>query len=102
MGVRASLGPPVVCFSRTHQTSSGHTLFHEGRIAFVGDCVFLGSIGRTDIPGADARRLKKSIVEEILTLPDDYTLCPGHGPVTTVGHEKQENMILAQLLRMPD
>jgi glyoxylase-like metal-dependent hydrolase (beta-lactamase superfamily II) len=83
--------------------SPGHLTFvmSEHKIAFVGDCIFRDGFGRTDLPGADAATLKKSIVEEILTLPDDFTLLSGHGPQTTVGREKSESAMLAQLLQFP-
>lgn len=80
----------------------GHLVFvmHEQRVAIVGDCIFRDSIGRTDLPGGDALVLKDSIETHILSLPDDFTLLPGHGPTTTVGRERAENAILAELLRL--
>ena len=59
--------------------------------AAVGDCVFRGSVGRTDLPGGDFATLEKSIRERIYTLPDDTVIVPGHGPDTTVGYEKTTN-----------
>ena len=59
--------------------------------AFVGDCVFAGSIGRTDLPGGDTSTLLRSIREQILTLPASMTLYSGHGPATTVGTEAESN-----------
>lgn len=62
-----------------------------GRLAFVGDTLFRGSIGRTDLPGGDFDTLAASIRREIYTL-DAACLClPGHGPPTTVAHERQHN-----------
>ncbi len=74
----------------------GHvTLFEpKAQVAFVGDVVFHGSIGRTDLPGGDMQTLMKSIREEILTLPDDTVLYSGHGPPTTVGAERVGNPFL--------
>jgi glyoxylase-like metal-dependent hydrolase (beta-lactamase superfamily II) len=63
-------------------------------VAIVGDCVFAGSIGRTDLPGGDLGQLMHSIRTQILTLPDSTTLFPGHGPETTVGHERASNPFL--------
>lgn len=76
--------------------SPGHVLFHveAARSAFVGDVVFQGSIGRSDLPGGDFRQLIASIRAEVLSLPDDTTLYPGHGPPTTVGHERATNPFL--------
>lgn len=62
--------------------------------AFVGDCVFQGSVGRVDLPGGDASTLLNSIREAILSLPDDALLWPGHGPETTVARERRENPFL--------
>ena len=59
--------------------------------AIVGDCLFAGSIGRTDLPGGDFATLEKSIRERIYTLPDDTIVVSGHGPDTTVGREKSSN-----------
>ena len=56
--------------------------------AIVGDCIFAGSIGTGFI---STEQLKESIREQIFTLPDDTLICPGHGPLTTVGEEKQHN-----------
>jgi glyoxylase-like metal-dependent hydrolase (beta-lactamase superfamily II) len=67
---------------------------HEGRRAFTGDTVFAGSIGRTDLPGGNLDVLLASIRREILSLPDDYSLFPGHGPSSTVGDERAGNPFL--------
>ncbi|MDT8436481.1 MAG: MBL fold metallo-hydrolase [Gemmatimonadota bacterium] len=72
----------------------GVVLAGEG-LAFVGDCVFAGSIGRTDLPGGDARALLASIRERILTLPGGTILHTGHGPATTVAREAASNPFLA-------
>jgi glyoxylase-like metal-dependent hydrolase (beta-lactamase superfamily II) len=63
-------------------------------VAFSGDAVFAGSIGRTDFPGGDGARLLASIADEILSLPDETVLYPGHGPATTVGRERRSNPFL--------
>lgn len=59
--------------------------------AIVGDAIFAGSVGRYDLPGGDGPQLMESIRNKIYTLPDATTLYPGHGPTTTVGHEKATN-----------
>jgi glyoxylase-like metal-dependent hydrolase (beta-lactamase superfamily II) len=59
--------------------------------AFVGDALFNGSVGRTDLPGGNFATLEKSIRTQIYPLPDDTTVYPGHGPATTVGAEKKGN-----------
>lgn len=72
----------------------GHVILVGEGLALVGDCVFQGSIGRTDLPGGDLPTLIRSIREEILTLPDATVLHPGHGPTTTVGVERVGNPFL--------
>jgi glyoxylase-like metal-dependent hydrolase (beta-lactamase superfamily II) len=59
--------------------------------AFVGDALFNGSVGRTDLPGGSSEVLTRSIREQIYTLPDSTVVYPGHGPKTTVGTEKVDN-----------
>ena len=74
----------------------GHVIFYarEHDLALVGDVVFAGSIGRTDLPGGDFQQLMTSIREEILSLPNETRLLPGHGPETTVAQERRENPFL--------
>lgn len=72
----------------------GHVTLVGDGFALVGDCVFRGSIGRTDLPGGDFQTLMHSIRTQILTLPDETTLYSGHGPETTVGFEKVSNPFL--------
>ena len=64
------------------------------KLAIVGDAVFAGSIGRTDFHHSDGERLIRNIKVNILSLPDDTTLIPGHGPATTVGQERVTNPYL--------
>lgn len=77
--------------------SPGHVVFVGPGAAFVGDCVFAGSIGRSDLPGGDGRALLRSIERTILSLPDETVLYPGHGPPTTVGRERATNPFLVGL-----
>ena len=71
----------------------GNVLFYfpKDKLALVGDAIFAGNIGRTDLPGGDFEVLEKAIRERIYTLPDDVALLPGHGPSTSVGREKATN-----------
>lgn len=63
-------------------------------LLLAGDTLFAGSVGRTDLPGGDHRRLLTSIHEHILPLPEDTVVIPGHGPATTVGAERESNPFL--------
>ncbi|HSG80928.1 MAG TPA: MBL fold metallo-hydrolase [Gemmatimonadota bacterium] len=74
--------------------SPGHVCLIGDGLALVGDCVFAGSIGRTDLPGGDFRTLMESIRAKLLMLPDDTVLYSGHGPATTVGRERASNPFL--------
>jgi glyoxylase-like metal-dependent hydrolase (beta-lactamase superfamily II) len=71
----------------------GHVVFHSAldRVAFVGDVLFAGSIGRTDFPGGDYDTLIRSIRERLFTLGDDVRFVPGHGPMSTFGDERRGN-----------
>jgi glyoxylase-like metal-dependent hydrolase (beta-lactamase superfamily II) len=71
----------------------GNVLFYfaSEKAAFVGDAIFSGSVGRTDLPGGSFEELERSIRTQIYTLPDATTLYPGHGGTTTVGKEKRDN-----------
>lgn len=66
-------------------------------ILFSGDHLFQGSIGRTDLPGGDFDQLMASMSEKILPLADDTAVLPGHGPTTTIGHERRTNPFLLEL-----
>lgn len=73
----------------------GHVILVADGVAIVGDVVFAGSIGRTDLPGGDFGTLMRAIREQVLTLPDETVLFTGHGPATTVGRERATNPFLA-------
>lgn len=71
----------------------GNVLFYlaAARMAFVGDALFAGGIGRTDLPGGSFEQLEESIRQQIYTLPDTTAVYPGHGPATSVAAEKAGN-----------
>ena len=76
--------------------TKGHIVLAEQneRAVFTGDCLFSGTIGRTDLPGGDHEQLIASIKERVLSLGDDYTVHCGHGPETTIGRERTHNPFL--------
>lgn len=71
----------------------GHVVFFDrgSRVAFVGDVLFAGSIGRTDFPGGDHATLIRAIRETLFPLGDDVRFVPGHGPMSTFGQERRTN-----------
>lgn len=69
-------------------------------VVFGGDVLFAGSIGRTDLPGGDFDTLIASIARELLSLPDATIVYTGHGPETTVGHERRSNPFLTGAARL--
>ena len=87
--------PGGVCL-RVARRGSGDTHL------FVGDTLFSGSIGRTDLPGGDYERLMRSITEVIFPLGDAAVVHPGHGPDTTVARERATNPFVADYLSRPD
>jgi len=78
----------------------GHVVFihHGARLALVGDVLFQGSIGRTDFPGGDHAALLSAIRDNLFPLGDDVRFVPGHGPMSTFGHERQTNPFVADAL----
>jgi glyoxylase-like metal-dependent hydrolase (beta-lactamase superfamily II) len=74
--------------------SPGHVVYlyrAEPCLLFGGDVLFRGSIGRYDFPNSDGPKLFAGIRNKVLTLPPDTVVYPGHGPTTTIGHEKRTN-----------
>ncbi|NUE81578.1 MBL fold metallo-hydrolase [Snodgrassella alvi] len=74
----------------------GHVVFYnqENNLLIAGDVLFRESIGRTDFPGGNHADLIHGIQSKLLTLPDSTRVLPGHGPMTTIGHEKLHNPYL--------
>ena len=76
-------------------TPGGISLYSvEEEVVFSGDALFADSVGRTDFPGSSMTQLVKAIKEKLLTLPDETKVYPGHGPQTTIAHEKAYNLYL--------
>jgi glyoxylase-like metal-dependent hydrolase (beta-lactamase superfamily II) len=76
----------------------GHVVFFSraDRLAFVGDVLFAGSIGRTDFPGGDYDTLIDAIRGKLFTLGDDVRFVPGHGPMSTFGEERRSNPFVGE------
>ena len=74
----------------------GHVVLFEPqeRKVFVGDCLFAGSVGRTDLPGGSSEQLMDSLLNKIVPLGDEVEVYSGHGPVTTIGQERRTNPFL--------
>ena len=75
----------------------GHVVFHhpESKLAMVGDVLFQGSIGRTDFPRGNHQQLLDSITGRLWPMGDDTRFVPGHGPMSTFGHERATNPFVA-------
>ena len=80
----------------------GHVVLFEPdeRKAFVGDCLFAGSIGRTDLPGGSTEQLMDSLMNKIIPLGDDVEVYSGHGPTTTIGQERLTNPFLTGVYQL--
>jgi glyoxylase-like metal-dependent hydrolase (beta-lactamase superfamily II) len=77
-----------------HTEGSVCLYFPAEKMLIAGDTLFARSIGRTDLPGGSFEKIIRSLHDRVLTLPDDTTVIPGHGPVTTIGEEREENPFL--------
>ncbi|SCZ58577.1 MULTISPECIES: MBL fold metallo-hydrolase [Photorhabdus] len=74
----------------------GHVVFvnHEDKLIYMGDVLFKGGVGRSDFPRGNHQQLINSIKDKLLPLGDDYEFIPGHGPMSTLGYERQTNPFL--------
>lgn len=92
-GEKLELGSSSFDVRFTPGHSPGHLVFYceSSKLLVAGDTIFESSIGRTDLPGGNSDTLIRSIREQILTLPDDTRVLPGHGSDTTVGKERKTN-----------
>ena len=93
-GQRLKLGDLNVKIHHTPGHSPGGVCLELEEYVFCGDCIFAGSIGRTDLPGGSLTTLMNSIRQVILPLGDNKILCPGHGPETTISQERNTNPFL--------
>jgi glyoxylase-like metal-dependent hydrolase (beta-lactamase superfamily II) len=77
-----------------HTEGSICVYFPEEKKLIAGDTLFAGSIGRTDLPGGSMDKIMRSLHTQVLALPDETEVVPGHGPVTTIGEERETNPFL--------
>ncbi len=84
----------AVLFTPGHSPGHVSYVLDEDAVVFSGDCLFLGSIGRTDLPGGDLNTLMKSIFGKLLPLGDEFTVAAGHMQTTTIGRERMSNPFL--------
>jgi hydroxyacylglutathione hydrolase len=77
-----------------HTEGSVCLYFPAEKMLIAGDTLFARSIGRTDLPGGSFEKIKRSLHDRVLTLPDETKVIPGHGPLTTIGEEREENPFL--------
>lgn len=99
-GDEVSFGKETMSVKFCPGHTPGHIVFYskEGNVAFVGDVLFQGSIGRTDFPGGDAGTLIRSITEELWPLGNEVQFVPGHGPMSTFGHERKTNPFVGDMV----
>lgn len=94
----AIVGLPTIPLKVLHtpgHTQGGVCFYHEAEnLLIAGDTLFLGSVGRTDLPGGNMEQLMRSIHTRLLPLPDETRVICGHGPATTLGRERQTNPFL--------
>ena len=86
--------PGLVLETPGHTQGSVCLYFKQINLLVAGDTLFAGSIGRTDLPGGNSRKILESIHSRLLVLPEETTVLPGHGLVTTIGEEKLRNPFL--------
>jgi hydroxyacylglutathione hydrolase len=98
-GDRLEVGHLSLAVRHTPGHSPGGICLLGDGLAFVGDTLFAGSIGRADLPGSDLGALLASIARVLLPLPDETVCYPGHGPETTIGEEKRTNPFLVPLVQ---
>jgi hydroxyacylglutathione hydrolase len=92
--VKAGAISGTVMHTPGHTEGSTCIYFPVHKKIIAGDTLFAGSIGRTDLPGGNFEKIIKSLEGHLMSLPDDVTVIPGHGPATTIGEERESNPFL--------
>lgn len=93
--VRAGSHVAEVLHTPGHTEGSICLYFAPEKKLIAGDTLFAGSIGRTDLPGGSYQKIMESLRGPVLALPDETIVVPGHGPLTTIGEERESNPFLA-------
>ncbi|MGV9796844.1 MBL fold metallo-hydrolase [Mycobacterium sp. NPDC003449] len=96
-GAALEFGGVSVTVDHTPGHTRGSVVLRVAGSVFTGDTLFRSSVGRTDLPGGSGRDLLGSIVTKLLVLDDDTVVLPGHGPKSTIGHERRTNPFLEGL-----
>jgi len=86
--------PCNVIHTPGHTEGSICVYFPADKKLIAGDTLFAGSIGRTDLPGGSMDKIMRSLHTQVLALPDETEVVPGHGPITTIGEERETNPFL--------
>ncbi len=96
-GNEVTVGAETLLVRHCPGHTPGHVVFisESAGVSFVGDVLFAGSIGRTDFPMGNHQDLLDAIKRELWILPDDMRFVPGHGPMSTIGHERRTNPFVA-------
>jgi glyoxylase-like metal-dependent hydrolase (beta-lactamase superfamily II) len=92
--VKAGSHAATVLHTPGHTAGSICLYFPAEKTLIAGDTLFAGSIGRTDLPGGSMQKIMRSLRGTLLALPDDTRVVPGHGPLTSIGEERESNPFL--------
>jgi glyoxylase-like metal-dependent hydrolase (beta-lactamase superfamily II) len=98
-GDRIAVGSQELAVMHVPGHAPGHVAFYNDEVVFGGDCLFAGSIGRTDLDYGDRDTLDASVAR-IIALGDELTVYPGHGPATTIGRERTTNPFVIGTARL--
>ncbi len=93
-GAQVAVGEEELQVRHTPGHTPGGISLVGGNLVFTGDTLFAGSVGRTDFPGGSREQLLQAIQEQLMVLPDQTRVLPGHGPESTIGLERQSNPFL--------
>ena len=97
-GDTVAFGKETMTVLHTPGHTPGSVCFLCGELLFSGDTLFAGSCGRTDLPGGSGADILRSL-RRLAELPGNYTVCPGHGELSTLDEERQSNFYIAQAMR---